>query len=438
MQTLSELQSGALKGITELRIAEQLEVFPQEVFQLADSLIRLDLSNNLLSKLPDNFGDLKQLKILFLSENQFEVFPQVLADCPNLEMIGFKNNRIHTLHAGSLPAKTRWLILTDNRLQSLPDDFAGLPQMQKLMLAGNRLTSLPSSLRHCHQLELLRLSGNQLNGLPECLLNLPKLSWLAFSGNPFSSYPDEAQDNIDTLTHDQVELTDLLGQGASGMIYRAKLHASAKQIPQTQLAVKLFKGSITSDGYPEDELRACVRAGQHPNLVTLIAKIDDPEQQGLVMELIPDCYRNLGLPPSLQSCTRDQFPEGFCLNPEQVIKLSMAMVDVIVHLHDRGLCHGDLYAHNVLFNADAEMLFSDFGAASPLDVLSSEQQQKIRQFEVRALGCFIEDLMGVSDWSDCMELRAGLKALVAECLHPVVDQRPSLIDIRDQLKILAL
>lgn len=433
MQTLSELQSGALKGISELRIAEQLEVFPQEIFSLADSLIRLDLSNNLLSELPDNFGDLKRLKILFLSENQFKVFPQVLANCPNLEMIGFKNNRIHTMPSGSLPAKTRWLILTDNCLESLPDDFADLPRMQKLMLAGNRLKALPPSLAHCHRLELLRLSGNQLSQFPDCLYDLPRLSWLAFSGNPFSRYPDNDTDDIESLCQEYFELSDLLGQGASGMIFRARPNPAANLMLEKDVAIKLFKGSITSDGYPEDELRATIRAGHHKNLVRLIGKIEDVEQQGLVMELIPDHFQNLGLPPSLQSCTRDEFPEGFRLSPKQVLKLSLGMCDVLTHLHDRGICHGDLYAHNVLFSSDTEMLFSDFGAASPLDVLSPEQQEKIRQFEIRALGCFIEDLAGVCDWTNASKARIGIQSLIEQCLHAEGDKRPSMVEIQNLL-----
>ena len=435
MHTLAELKSGALNGATELRLSEQLTVFPEEIFKLSESLIRLDLSNNQLSELPDNFGELKALKILFLSENQFEVFPKVLADCPNLEMIGFKNNRIHTLPKGALPKQTRWLILTDNHLETLPDDFAELPRMQKLMLAGNKLKELPPSLESCHQLELIRLSGNKLTKLPECLLQLPRLSWLAFSGNPFSCFPNDTVDGIKVLTRDHFELSDLLGQGASGVIYRAKPQGSSGLMPIKELAVKLFKGNITSDGYPEDELKATVRAGQHKHLVGLVARIEDLEQQGLVMELIPDCYQNLGLPPSLKSCTRDQFPSGFSLTPEHVVKLSVAMCDVLSHLHDQGVCHGDLYAHNTLFTYEGDMLFGDFGAASPLEVLSPIEQQKVRQFEIRALGCFIDDLTGVCDWQGSTQLQDDLNTLIQECLHPVSDERPTLAEIKSRLEL---
>jgi len=54
----------------------------------------LDLSNNRLTHLPADFGRLHQLKILFLSNNRFEQIPKVIADCANLDTIGFKANRL--------------------------------------------------------------------------------------------------------------------------------------------------------------------------------------------------------------------------------------------------------------------------------------------------------------------------------------------------------
>ena len=60
MQTLSQLLSGELKGIKTLKLSCELKIFPKEIFDLADTLEILDLSNNQLSQLPDNFSDLKK------------------------------------------------------------------------------------------------------------------------------------------------------------------------------------------------------------------------------------------------------------------------------------------------------------------------------------------------------------------------------------------
>ena len=61
-------------------------------------------------------------------------------------MIGFKANRISHVPGAALPPLLRWLILTDNCIESLPTELGERPYLQKLMLAGNRLQALPDSL----------------------------------------------------------------------------------------------------------------------------------------------------------------------------------------------------------------------------------------------------------------------------------------------------
>ena len=36
---------------------------------------------------------------------------------------------------------------------------------------------------------------------------------------------------------------------------------------------KLYKGSITSDGSPLNEMNACIAAGQHPNLIKVLGRV---------------------------------------------------------------------------------------------------------------------------------------------------------------------
>ncbi|MDD2894068.1 MAG: hypothetical protein PHF20_09095, partial [Halothiobacillaceae bacterium] len=132
LQTLAQLQSGALAQSKRLSLSEGLSAFPREIFDLADSLEYLDLSANQLNSLPDDFGRLHKLKILFLSTNRFTELPKVLADCPELEMIGFKSNVIAHMPEHGLPPKLRWLILTDNRIEKLPHSMGQLTRLQKL------------------------------------------------------------------------------------------------------------------------------------------------------------------------------------------------------------------------------------------------------------------------------------------------------------------
>ncbi|MEZ8787017.1 leucine-rich repeat-containing protein kinase family protein [Vibrio splendidus] len=393
MHTLEQLKSGQLKGIKRLKLSEGLTEFPLEILELADSLEILDLSGNQLSDLPEELSQLTNLRIIFASNNLFTHLPDVLGTLPKLEMVGFKTNQIKTVSEQSLPAQLRWLILTDNAIEVLPSSLGERPQLQKLALAGNKIRVLPDSMENLSNLELVRLSANQLTEFPEFLIKLPKLAWLAFAGNPFCKHPSSL-DNVPAVSSQCYSLNQVLGQGASGVISHANWLNRDFDIPQ-EVAVKVFKGEVTSDGYPHDELEACLQAGQHSNLVKSIAQVDESDCLALVMELIPSNYYNLGLPPTLESCTRDTFNEGFKLSIAQINSITEQMIDVFEHLHANKVCHGDLYAHNTLVNEQGQMIFGDFGAATIYGYLTEEQQQGIRRIEARALKYFIEDLLTV-------------------------------------------
>jgi hypothetical protein len=395
MHTLSQIKSGELLGIKRLTLSEDLTSFPLEVLSLADSLEILDLSHNQLTSLPKEFVQLKKLKIIFASNNNFVTLPEVLGQCDELEMVGFKANDIKLVPSNALPAKLRWLILTDNQIECLPDSIGERPRLQKLALAGNRLTRLPLTLSQSSNLELIRISANNLTECPDQLLRLPKLAWFAFSGNPFSR-SKLSIDSVPSLPASSYTLHNVLGQGASGIISRATWTKPQPTFPD-EIAVKVFKGEVTSDGYPEDELQACLKTGYHQNIISSLAQVNEQGYLALIMTLIPENFTNLGLPPCFKSCTRDTFPANFSLTKKQIDKIVMQMESVFEHLHSNQVCHGDLYAHNTLFDENANIIFGDFGAATMYHMLTDEQQSLIKKIERRALEHFIEDLLSICD-----------------------------------------
>ncbi len=436
MQTMEELQSGALAGSRHLRLACGLDTFPREIFDLAETLEILDLSGNALSALPPDFGRLRKLRILFCSDNRFTEVPDVLGDCPELSMIGFKANQIADVSPLALTSKLRWLILTNNRIGSLPDGIGDCGQLQKLMLAGNELTSLPDSLARCRRLELIRLSANRLQAFPECLLGLPRLSWLAYSGNPFSA-DIEARAVAGSAVRDiqwaDLKLGELLGQGASGIIHRASL-CEVDNAPRS-VAAKLFKGTMTSDGTPESELAASMAAGLHPNLIAVNGKVagHPSGSNGLVMELIGPEFRNLAGPPSFETCTRDVYPADLQFSISTAVGMASGVASLARHLHARGIMHGDLYAHNTLHDGEGQVLLGDFGAASFYE-RDGAAAKSLEQIEVRAFGCMLEELVerciGDHKDSDAFALMQDLKSA---CLSDDPAQRPSFSELDRRL-----
>lgn len=134
-------------------------------------------------------------------------------------------------------------------------------------------------------------------------------------------------------------------------------------------------------------------------------------------------YRILGLPPSFSSITRDTFPATHLSSFASPWTLDFVLAtlndiaNVAAHLHQRGIMHGDLYAHNILVRDEIDpsstdiqrhyhAILTDFGAASLTKHLCissegpdpvEENQEKVRiafeQIELRAFAHLVDDLL---------------------------------------------
>jgi Leucine-rich repeat (LRR) protein len=434
--TLDALRSGALKGITRLDLSCGLEDFPQEIFELADTLEILNLSGNLLSELPDDLPRLGKLRVIFCSENRFTRLPEVLASCAQLEMVGFKANAIQEVAPAAISPGWRWLILTDNQISVLPDAIGTCARLQKLMLAGNQLEELPEAMRGCVGLELLRIAANRFEALPQWLLHLPRLTWLAFGGNPVSAVPHAPSSTADRLDWGDLVLAEQLGEGASGVIHKAHWRPSP-QHPGHPVAVKLFKGAVTSDGFPAEELATCLAAGNHPHLIGVMGELSGHPDgtSGLVMPWVDPGFRNLAGPPSLASCTRDIYENGQRFSLELVLDLAKGLAAVGEHLHARGILHGDFYAHNVLYRPEGGCLLGDFGAASFYPPQAGEGANPFEALEVRAFGCLLGELLERLEPGQHL-LLPSVKALQLRCMAPVAADRPRFAELMETLESL--
>jgi Protein kinase domain len=424
------------QGSKKLKLSCGLTEFPKEILENGESLEILDLSGNPLSELPNDFGRLQKLKIAFFSDCSFTVFPKQLAQCPSLEMVAFRNNRMTTIPEDAFPPKLRWLILTNNLIKFLPSSIGRCQRLQKCMLAGNRLVTLPDEMARCQRLALLRISANQIRELPDWLFNLPELSYLAFAGNPCSP-PSGGNPTLSDISWAELSIKESLGEGASGIISKGIWNANNEG---KHVAVKLFKDEVTSDGSPTDEMNACMMAGSHPHLIDPIGKIyGHPYKGGLVLQLIPAHYKNLGFSPTLQSCTRDSFLPGAAFSVEKCKNILLSIASAAAHLHSRGISHGDLYAHNILIDEHGDALLGDFGAAT-IYQKSHAKAGAIERLEVLAFGRLIEDMLGLLD-SGRFSRKKGylidvLHRLHYRCTRPAVKERPLFEEIHKALNSL--
>lgn len=460
MHDLQTLQEGGYKnnGLTRLKLSCPLDSFPIEILELGQTLEQLDLSSTGLSSLPSNFGaSLPRLKVAFFSQCAFTTFPRELASCSQLEMVAFRGNGMTLIDEDALPPRLRWLILTDNKISSLPKSIGKCARLQKCMLAGNCLESLPEEMRECKKLGLLRLSANRLAALPGWLFEMPELAFLSFAGNQCSM----PLADIDNGTHGtngtngtngkkgavlahvawgDLEVQEILGEGASGIISKGVWNVN----PETKVpvAIKLFKGTLTSDGTPEDEMAACIAAGQHDNIIDVLGRIHDhPDEEegsfkgGLVMQLIPPRYQTLGQPPSLQSCTRDNYPADARLSQHTALSILTEIAQAAAHLHSKGIAHGDLYAHNILTDGHHALL-GDFGAAT---VYGKGETSLLERLEVLAFAHLIEDVVGlVPNEKQHVHARVLLQELHQRCSSTQNTTRPRFENIVEELKHMSI
>lgn len=355
-------------------------------------ITKLDLFDADLNSLPESLPKyLPNLSILFCMKNKFTQVPEVIGKCPKLQMVSFKSNEITSIHPEALQPQLRWLILTDNKITSIPSTIGRCTKLQKFMMSGNCLSSIPKEIENCHNLELIRLASNQLSTPPMELLNLPKLSWCAFSGNPFIHQGEDLSsvDEMHLQLFSEPKLDDptqgtVLGKGASGVTRKYELQiendGKSEQVP---VAVKEYYSSMTSDGSPQDERKVAMIASSL-GCNSLVHVLGKTSKGNLIMELLKN-YSVLAEPPSLESCSRDVYEDGLKISEARARAIIGDLLYALMKLHEKGICHGDFYGHNILISDDTQdqIWLTDFGAAFLYDG-QSDYGKLIVKIEKRA------------------------------------------------------
>lgn len=365
-------------------------------------LTLLNLAHNSLSTLPSILTRLPNLRILFLLGNAFTDVPDVISKLPSLKMLSFKQCALSgELKASALPPTLTWLILTSNCLTGLSEDFPKrCPLVRKLMLSNNQIRNLPKTLSiHMQDLELLRLANNELSHIPMDMLKSRALKWLAMSGNEVTGGKVTRETlpiNFDLgniKTRFNVDWEHALGSGSSGTAY-----AAVDNVSGAKVVIKRFRDMEGSDGRTLDEIRvACGTQGITGLIQTLGFGVDEGGKLVLVLERMMSDPQALAQVPSFESCTRSVFG-----NSE--LRLSWHEKHIIVDcvrntvnaLHQRGICHGDVYAHNVLVSWKqgrvCDVKLGDLGAAW---FVPEKVRPEIFDIEQRAVDVFREEVFGV-------------------------------------------
>uniref|UniRef100_A0A667WNZ2 Leucine rich repeat containing 18 n=1 Tax=Myripristis murdjan TaxID=586833 RepID=A0A667WNZ2_9TELE len=139
--------------------------FPKCLLKLTN-IDELDLSRNLIQKLPDDIGNFRSLSWLDLHSNKLEAVPESIGKLMGLTHLNLCNNY---LTSAGLPATLgslsglKSLNLGLNRLDALPPDMAGLTSLQELGLFDNLFIRLPEFVSMLSGLTKLNIKRNPLS-----------------------------------------------------------------------------------------------------------------------------------------------------------------------------------------------------------------------------------------------------------------------------------
>lgn len=152
------------------------------------NLVDLDLSQNQLSMLPEALYTIPTLKRLNFSDNNLGEFPADVSEyLKQLEILNLSRNQITTLPSSiSKLSRLRRLYLCGNRLDfdGIPSSVGKLGYLEVFTASGNNLEMVTEGLFRCCKLKKLILSNNKLITLPDSIHLLSELEELDLANNP--------------------------------------------------------------------------------------------------------------------------------------------------------------------------------------------------------------------------------------------------------------
>lgn len=162
---------------------------------IMSSLVTLDLSHNLLCRLPgDFFESMPNLQSFRAADNALETLPKSLGRLHRLEQLILSQNCLGELSPHSLPPSLIVFECEENRLADLPLHLGNLRVLTRLSLQHNQLTRVPAlDLRNMQALESINLQRNQLHQVSEGIAWPPHLRVLDLSSNAIPCLPGDFQ-----------------------------------------------------------------------------------------------------------------------------------------------------------------------------------------------------------------------------------------------------
>ena len=128
------------------------------------------------------------LKKLYLQNTGLPMISRSVNALCNITLMNLSNNRISWLpNEFCQLRKLETLIIVNNGLSILPDNFGNLSALKELIAGSNKFSHLPASMNKLKELRLLDLYDNDFSEIPWDVVNLENLQGLDLEYNFFST-----------------------------------------------------------------------------------------------------------------------------------------------------------------------------------------------------------------------------------------------------------
>ncbi|CAL4147450.1 unnamed protein product, partial [Meganyctiphanes norvegica] len=169
---------------------EKASEIPEIIFEhAAEAEVRsVDLSKNILTELPEKIELLSSsVKELLLSTNKLSSLPSYLGNFKKLQFLDLQVNQLNDLPQELVQCPyLREINIAANRFEELPSCIFELKALEILVVADNRLQSINvEGLSRLEKLATLDLHNNSIDFVPLELGNITQLKTLLINGNPF-------------------------------------------------------------------------------------------------------------------------------------------------------------------------------------------------------------------------------------------------------------
>lgn len=190
-------RSNEFGNVTELYLIDKsMTVLNEQIIFTSKHIMKMWLSNNLLSSLPVEFEQLTLLSSIWLSNNMFEKLPNTLPK--QIKHVYIENNNISSIQGVEHYLLLETLKIDCCKVTDITDEIGYCLNLITLEAHKNLISTISPSIGKLSKLKTLSLHSNQIIEIPNDIGNLKNLSYCSLHFNDLSSLPS-SMSNLSSL-----------------------------------------------------------------------------------------------------------------------------------------------------------------------------------------------------------------------------------------------